>query len=79
VAPWSELPAWVPESDPETTGFFEFDNRKAIAAGLTFRPLAETVRATLEWDRTRPADHTWKAGLTREREAELLAEAKRET
>lgn len=77
VAPWSELPAWVPESDPETTGFFEFDNRKAIAAGLTFRPLAETVRATLEWDRTRPADHTWKAGLTREREAELLTTWKR--
>jgi 2'-hydroxyisoflavone reductase len=73
VTPWSELPAWVPESDPETAGFFGFDNRKAVAAGLTFRPLAETVRATLEWDRTRPAEHAWKAGLSRAREAELLA------
>jgi 2'-hydroxyisoflavone reductase len=46
---------------------------RAIAAGLTFRPLAETVRATLDWLATRPADYSWKAGLTPEREAEALA------
>ena len=72
VAPWSELPAWVPEGDPSVAGFMSFDNRKAIAAGLMFRQLEDTVRATLAWDATRPADHKWRAGLAREREAELL-------
>jgi len=73
VEGWSQMPLWVPESDPSNAGFFAFDNRKAMAAGLDFRPLAETVRATLEWDSMRPNDHAWRAGLTREREAELLA------
>lgn len=73
VEGWSQMPLWVPESDPSNAGFFAFDNRKALAAGLDFRPLAETVRATLEWDAMRPNDHAWRAGIPREREAELLA------
>ena len=79
VTPWSEMPVWVPESDPSVAGFFAFSNRQAIAAGLTFRILADTVRATLAWNRTRPADHPWRAGLSREREAELLEKVKHET
>jgi hypothetical protein len=39
---------------------------------LTFAPW-ETVRATLEWSAMRPNDHAWRAGISREREAELLA------
>lgn len=73
VEPWSQMPLWVPESDPELAGFFAFDSQKAIAAGLNFRPLAVTVRDTLAWDATRPAEHAWRAGISREREAELLA------
>jgi 2'-hydroxyisoflavone reductase len=72
VAPWSELPLWVPDSDPDSLGFSAFDCRKAITAGLTFRPLAETVQDTLAWAASRPADYQWRAGLTAEREAELL-------
>lgn len=72
VSEWIEMPLWIPEFDPANAGFFAFDCRKAIAAGLSFRPLAETVRATLEWDATRRSDHEWRAGLTRQREAELL-------
>jgi 2'-hydroxyisoflavone reductase len=72
VQPWSELPVWVPESDPEVAGFFAVDSRKAVAVGLTFRPLTGTVRDTLEWDRTRPPDHPWQAGLDHARETELL-------
>lgn len=34
---------------PQYAGMSKSDNRKAIAAGLTFRPLAETVAATREW------------------------------
>ncbi len=41
--------------------------------GLRFRPLAETVRETLAWHATRPADTTLRAGLSPDREAELLA------
>jgi len=70
--PWTEVPLWVPESDPENAGFDAVDCSKAIGAGLRFRPLAETIRDTLAWDATRPADLELCAGLKRAREAELL-------
>jgi 2'-hydroxyisoflavone reductase len=72
VSPWGEMPLWIPESDPDAAGFFAFSIDKALAAGLTFRPLEETVRDTLAWHTTRPPDHEWRAGLKPEREAELL-------
>lgn len=72
VGAWMDMPLWIPESDPEYAGFFAFSSAKAIAAGLTFRPVRETIRATLEWDALRPAGHDWRAGLKPEREAELL-------
>jgi 2'-hydroxyisoflavone reductase len=72
VGPWMELPLWIPENDPESVGFMRVNVGKAIAAGLTFRPLAETVRDTLAWDATRPPDAERKAGMKRERETELL-------
>jgi 2'-hydroxyisoflavone reductase len=75
VEPWSDMPAWIPDSE-EDIGFARVDISKAIRSGLTFRPLEETVRDTLEWARTRPRDHEWKAGLTPEREAEVLAALK---
>ncbi len=70
--PWSELPLWLPESDPTVAGMDRVDVRKALNAGLTFRPLEDTIRSTLAWLYSRPADHTWQAGLSQEREAELL-------
>ena len=75
VAPWSDMPAWIPD-DEEGVGFARLDISKAIHAGLKFRPLEETVRDTLEWAGTRPSDHVWRAGLTPEREAEVLAALK---
>jgi len=77
VEPWSDMPAWVPD-DEESAGFSRVDVSKAIDAGLKFRPLEETVRDTLEWARTRPRDHEWRAGLTAEREAQVLAALKGE-
>jgi len=50
VAPWIELPLWIPQSDPDMLGFSDVSCAKAIAAGLTFRDLATTVRDTLAWD-----------------------------
>ena len=72
IAPWSDLPVWVPD-DEESAGFSRVDVSKAIQAGLTFRPLEETVRDTLEWAQSRPPDHKCGAGLPTEREAEVLA------
>ncbi len=56
---------------PDEPAAHLFDTSRAVAAGLTFRPLAETVADTLAWDRARGVD-TLKAGLSREREGELL-------
>lgn len=71
VAPWSELPLWVPETE-EYAGFDTVNIDRALADGLTFRPVADTVRDTLAWHETRPADREWRAGMKPEREAELL-------
>jgi 2'-hydroxyisoflavone reductase len=73
VGEWIELPLWIPQSDPASAGFFHISIQKALDSGLTLRPLAETVQATLDWAATRPPDHAWRAGLKREREAGLLA------
>ena len=72
VQPWSDLPLWIPEAD---NGIFEVRNDRAIAHGLAFRPLSHTVRDTLEWDRARPRLEPMRAGLTREREQQLLSHA----
>lgn len=72
VQPWSDMPVWIPD-DEEGIGFARVNISKAINAGLKFRPLEETAHATLEWAKTRPADHPWRAGLNAEREQELLA------
>ena len=72
ATPWMEVPLWVPESDPDTAGFSAINCNKAFAAGLTFRPLGETIRDTLAWDATRPADVDRPAGIKPEREAHYL-------
>ena len=71
VEAWSDMPVWVPDTE-EDAGFSRVDISKAINAGLTFRPLEETVRDTIDWAATRPSDHEWRAGLKEEREQELL-------
>jgi 2'-hydroxyisoflavone reductase len=73
VAPWAELPVWVPGSG-ETAGFSRIDCKKAIQAGLSFRPLATTAADTIAWWNSLPAERrTLRAGLKPDRERELLA------
>ncbi len=74
VGAWIDLPLWIPEGNPIACGFFGFTSDRAASKGLTFRPIEETVRATLEWAQSRPDDHEWRAGLTREQEDALLRE-----
>ena len=78
---WQEVPLWLPETEPRFAGLMKADCGKAIAAGLSFRPLAETIFDTLDWDRSRvepPAPYKLfgielaPAGLSHERELALL-------
>jgi 2'-hydroxyisoflavone reductase len=69
VEPFTELPLWVPR---EYAGMLAVDCGKAIAAGLTFRPVSETIRDVLEWDSNR-AEPELAAGLKPDRERELLS------
>lgn len=70
VRVWSDLPAWAP-GEP----LMYVSVERAVAAGLTFRPLAVTARDTINWDRSRPPAQRARraAGLTRAREAEVIA------
>ena len=64
VGPWMELPLWLP--DPEWAGMHDTDVGRALAAGLRFRPLEETIAGAAG------APAVEGVGLTPEREAELL-------
>jgi 2'-hydroxyisoflavone reductase len=71
------MPVWVPDV-PERAAWSRRKIDKALAAGLTFRPLEVTARETLAWTKTRPAAELEAlsqgklAGMSAEREAELL-------
>jgi 2'-hydroxyisoflavone reductase len=73
VRPYAEMPVWRPPT-PGFEGFARFDLSREVAAGLTFRTLADTASATLEYHYSRPAERQaeLRSGLTAEREAEVL-------
>ncbi|HEX2189986.1 MAG TPA: NAD-dependent epimerase/dehydratase family protein [Longimicrobiaceae bacterium] len=74
VQPWTDLPFWIPEGDTALGGAYDVAVDRALAEGLVFRPLAETVRDTLAWDRARPEGERGAKGfgMPREREREVL-------
>jgi 2'-hydroxyisoflavone reductase len=74
VAPWSDMPVWAPSVGDEA-GFALVSAARALAAGLRIRPMTETVTDTLRWHLQRPEAELrkLKAGLSPEREAEVLA------
>ena len=65
VGEWMELPLWI--GDPGSQGLHRADVSRALVEGLRFRPLDDTVLATLEQAEPVPG-----AGLTPDREAALL-------
>lgn len=79
VAPWMGLPLWIPQ-EPDLAGSGRARIERALAHGLSFRPLAETARDTIaDFEATkaeRPADFAWGAGrapgISAEREQALL-------
>ncbi len=77
---WTELPLWIPDADGPAT--FRSDASAAEQAGLTWRPLRETLADTWAWQRE--IDGGWTPGastpgLAAEREQELLAAWHRRT
>jgi 2'-hydroxyisoflavone reductase len=74
IEPWSDLPVWLPSSG-ESAAFAGTSAARALQAGLSVRPLRETVFDTLAWHLQRPAAEraALKAGLTAERELAALA------
>jgi 2'-hydroxyisoflavone reductase len=71
VTPWMEMGCWTPKAKNG-----HCSNARAIAAGATFRPIAETIRDTAAWVKDGRGDRKWEAGMTAERERELLAKWK---
>jgi 2'-hydroxyisoflavone reductase len=71
VEAWSDMPVWTGEE----SGMAQTNINRALSKDLTFRPLAETARDALAWFKSQPQDRQSKlrAGLTPEREAEVLA------
>ncbi len=76
VRDFDHMPMWVPRS--KTPGFFSISGARAQAAGLSFRPMAETFRDVLDgFHAFKPADFEFGVdgrteGISRSREAELL-------
>lgn len=70
VEPWTELPLYLPESDRSVSGFLSANVDKALATGLNFRQLSQTVREVLAWRQKQ--DRPLRAGLDRSRERRLL-------
>lgn len=74
VEPWSDMPAWLPRAG-DHGALLQRSNARALAAGLTLRPLGETATATLDWFAMQsPARQAAvKAGLPAARERAVLA------
>ena len=72
-----EIPIWAPTTGKEA-GAALVSSARAVAKGLRFRELDLTIKDTLAWHEQRPAEQKAKlrAGLTPEREAELLKKLK---
>ncbi|MBI4259808.1 MAG: SDR family oxidoreductase [Actinobacteria bacterium] len=70
VEPWSELPLWLPGVDD--AGLHRADVSRAVAAGLAFRPIEDTIRDTLAWEATLPPDRSVEAGLDPAKERAVL-------
>jgi 2'-hydroxyisoflavone reductase len=82
VIAFTELPLWL---RTVSAGMLAVNIDKALAAGLTFRPLADTIAETLAWDKARSSERDeyaarlynaseTNAGMASAREEALLSE-----
>jgi len=77
LAPDADFPIWVSTESPEA-GIGDVSIARALKAGLTCRPLVETIQSTLAWWDSLPEERRAKmrAGLAPEKEAAALAALK---
>lgn len=73
LRPFLDLPLWLPDL-PENRGFSTVDFSKAAAAGLTHRPITDTIAAALATELRFGLERKRRAGLDARREAQLLAD-----
>jgi 2'-hydroxyisoflavone reductase len=73
VEPWTGLPLWIPEADPQHGGMLLASDRRAVQAGLTTRPWVETARDTLAWALAAGSAARSATALTAGAEAAVLA------
>ena len=85
VGAMTDMPIWFPPDDnyptpapfePGAKGFHQMSGARAIAAGLTFRPLAETAKSIIDEFLERDVDWATterRFGVSLEREAEVLS------
>lgn len=71
-----ELPFWMPYSEDYPEGFILVANEEAKGTGLTFRPLKQSAKDTLEWVE-KEENFQLKAGISREKEKNLLEKIKK--
>lgn len=71
VSAWSDMPVWVPPGDADSAGMATTKCDRAVAAGLTFRPVEQTVKDILAW---------WPGEIERRRRvgAEMVEQAKKD-
>lgn len=69
VRVFSEMPFWIP-----TDSAHHYSTERGVAAGMTFRPIAETIQNTMAWwNETRDESYEWRYyGMKSDRETELL-------
>ncbi|KZE79099.1 hypothetical protein AV654_16585 [Paenibacillus elgii] len=76
ASPWDEIPLWFPvHAGLESFAhYMNISVEKALAAGLTFRTLEDTIAAALEWCDARPPTPGYSMGLDPDKEVRWLAE-----
>ena len=70
VQPWLEIPLWLPK---DLQNFFTINDAKALAGGLSYRPLSQTILDTAQWLQSSSPNFKIVTGLDGKKECELLA------
>lgn len=80
VSPWGDMPVWIPP-EGEGSGMSQVSIARALGKGLTFRNIETTAKDTLAWWKEQPEKRRSKlrAGISPEREQEVLAAFKAKT
>lgn len=65
------LPLWLPTND---SAFAQRSNDRFVKSGGDLRPIQETLKATLDDEQSRGLSRVRRAGITRDRERDLLAQ-----